>query len=167
MADDDGWTYPTGHTYQSILVEFMSFMSGEEFEDDAVFTKEQLLTIKPKDVKEFLCMKAYNDPWPKIDQGDRPTHGRSDSLYYIKKALSYYMPYKNAAWVDGKGNPTKSQTVNDMIKEVKKFEVRGEGSASNAKRPLKPSEFRKTQELFRRQGDFNHQYRYPMMALWQ
>jgi hypothetical protein len=77
------------------------------------------------------------------------------------------MPYKNAAWVQGKGNPTKSQAVNDMIEQVKKFEVRGQGSPSNAKRPLRQNEFIKTLELFRQQDNWNHRRKYPMMALWQ
>ena len=168
MADEDGWMYPIGHIYQPVMVEFMSFFHGaEEYEPDTIFTKQQLLEIRPNDIKRFLCMKAYNDPDPDTSRGARPVHGRSDSLYYDKKALSYFMPYRNAAWVQGRGNPTKSQAVNDMIKEVKKFEVRGEGAPSNAKRPLRQSEFRKTLDLFRAQPDWNCQMRYPMMALWQ
>ena len=150
------------------MVEFMSFLHGaEEYEDNKVFTREELLEIKPMDVKRFLCMKAYDDPDPNIGGGARPTNGRSDSLYHAKKALSFFMPNKAAAWCNGQGNPTKSSLVNDMIKEVKKFEVRGEGSPSNAKRPLREAEFRKTLELFREQSDWKHQYRFPMMALWQ
>jgi hypothetical protein len=57
---------------------------------------------------------------------------------YSKKALSLFMPYKNAPWANGRGNPTRSEEpVNSMIKEVKKFDVRGQGAPSNAKRPLK------------------------------
>ena len=169
MANEDGWIYPRGHTYQPVMVEFMSFLHGAvEYEADVEFTREQVLEIRPIDVKRFLCMKAYNDPDPDIGNGARPTYGRSDSLYYVKKALSKFMPNRTANWVNGQGNPTKSSLVNDMIKQVKKFEVRGEGAPSNAKRPLKQIEFRKTLSLFRADGnDWNHQFRYPMMALWQ
>ena len=172
MADndeDDGWTYPVGHIYQPVMVEFMSFLNGaEEYEKNHVFTREQVVKVRPIDIKRFLCRKAYKNPDPDIANGARPIHGRSDSLYYVKKALSYYMPNRNAPWVNGQGNPTKSVLVNDMIKQVKKFEVRGEGSKSNAKRPLKQSEFRMTLKLFRKDGnDWNHRMRYPMMALWQ
>jgi hypothetical protein len=93
-------------------------------------------------------MKAYGNPDPRIDNGARPTEGRSNSLYYAKKALSKYMPHRTANWINGQGDPTKSDLVNDMIKQVKKFEVRGQGSPSNAKCPLKQQEFRKTLSLF-------------------
>ena len=166
--EDDGWVYPVGHTYQPYMVEFMCFFhGGVEYAADTVFERERLLEIRPNDIKRYLTMKAYKDPHPNIVGGARPIHARSDSLYYMKKALSRYMPYRTANWVNGQGNPTKSDIVNDMIKEVKKFEVRGEGAPSNAKRPLKQSEFRKTLSLFRAQGDWNHRWRYPMMCLWQ
>ena len=170
MADnDDGWTYPRGHIYQPVMVEFMSFFHGaEEYDADHVFTRAQLQEIRPVDVKRYLCMKAYNDPDPDINNGARPIHGRSDSLYYLKKALSKFMPHRTANWVNNQGNPTKSDIVNDMIKQVKKFEVRGEGAPSNAKRALKQVEFRKTITLFRAEdNDWNHKWRYPMMARWQ
>lgn len=142
IMSEDGWTYPVGHVYQPVMAEFMSFFHGaEEYDNDTVFTRDQLLEIRPVDVKRYLCMKAYDDPDPDINNGARPTRGRSDSLYYAKKALLRCMPYRTASWVNGQGNPTKSDLVNDMIKEVKKFEVRGEGAPSNAKRALKQSEF--------------------------
>jgi hypothetical protein len=167
IDNDDGWVYPRSHPYQPYMVEFMRFFTGEDFPDDQVFTREQLLEIKPMDIKAYLCMKAYGDPWPDIDGGARPTNGRSDGAAFAKKALSYYMPHKNAAWCNGQGNPTKSTLVNEMIKQVKKFEVRGEGKDSNAKRPLKQSEFRMTLQLLKAKDDWKCQRRYPMMALWQ
>jgi hypothetical protein len=87
--DADGWTYPVGHIYQPTMVEFMSFFHGAvEYPDDAVFTKEQLLEIQPIDMKRYLCIKAYNDPDPDIDNGARPANGPSDSLYYRCKESS-------------------------------------------------------------------------------
>ena len=85
MADnDDGWVYPRGHTYQPVMAEFMSLLHGaEEYDNGTVFTREQLLEIRPTDVKRFLCMKAYGDPDPNIEGGSRPKEGRSDSLYYL------------------------------------------------------------------------------------
>jgi hypothetical protein len=170
VDDDDGWIYPIGHIYQPVMVEFMSFFHGaEDYEEEATFTREQMLEIRPNDVKRYLCMKAYNDPDPDTSgpNGARPIHARAESLYYSKKALSLFMPYKNAPWVNGRGNPTRSEPVNAMIKEVKKFEVRGQGAPSNAKRPLKLTKFWKNQELLRKEDDWNHKMKYPMMCLWQ
>ena len=41
------------------------------------------------------------------------------------------------------GNPTMAVAVNELIKLVKKAEVRKQGKKSNAKRDLKRPEFRK------------------------
>jgi hypothetical protein len=74
--NDDGWQYLVGHIYQPVIVEFMSFFHGaEEYAEDKVFTREQLLEIKPIDIKRYICMKAFNDPDPNIDNGAWPTHG--------------------------------------------------------------------------------------------
>lgn len=69
--------------------------------------------------------------------------------------------------VNGQGNPTKSTVVKELIKEVKKFEVRGEGAGGNAKCPRKQIEFLKTLELLRHHNDFNRRYKNPMMNIWQ
>lgn len=111
-------------------------------------------------------MKACNDPNPDTST-DRPTHGRSGSLRCAKRPLSFFMPHRTVPWCQRKGNPTESALVNDMIKEAKKFKVRGEGAPSHAKRPLKQDEFRKTIDLFRAQPDFKHKRKCPMMAVWQ
>ena len=65
MANEDGWVYPRGHTYQPVMVEFMSFLHGAvEYEADAVFTRDQVLEIRPIDVKN-----NYNNPDPDIANG--------------------------------------------------------------------------------------------------
>lgn len=168
MSEDGEWLCPHNGGYQATMVAFMCFFhGGMECEDTHEFTRDELLDIEPTNVKRYLLMKAHNDPFPDIPGGDRPVHGRSDSLHHHKKELSFFMPHKNTPWVDGKGDPTKSQIVNDMIKLVKKFEVHGEGAASHAKRPLKQTEFRKTLEPFNRETDWNHQRKCPMMVMWQ
>ena len=167
-TDNDGWVYPQSKQYQPYIVNFMEFFhGGVEYESNQEFTREQILEIQPLDVKRWLAMKAYNDPDYDVTRGDRPTHQRCESLAMAKKALSFFMVYKSVPWCNGQGNPTRSGVVNDVLKEVRKFEVRGEGADSNAKRPLRQIEFRKTMELFKRRPDFNHHYKYPMMGLWQ
>ena len=108
------------------------FHRGVEYE------KEQLLEIRPKDVKAWMANKTYGDPDCKVDQGDRPIHAMSASIVYRKKALWFFMPNNNPAWCNGQGNPTKHRSINEFIKEVLKYEVRGEGAKSQAKRPITP-----------------------------
>jgi hypothetical protein len=56
---------------------------------------------------------------------DNPIEGRSNSLLYWKKAISFFMPNHQPAWnmLTNSGNPTKSADINDLIKTVKKKEV--------------------------------------------
>ena len=131
------------------------------------FTREQLLEIQPNDLKRYFAMLAYGDPEYNIDNGDRPIYARASSIEQNKKAISYYMPNRIPSQCNGQGNPTKSAEVNDLIKEIKKFEVRGEGCDPNAKRPLREAEFRKSLELLKALESFEHKYKYPTMCLWQ
>jgi len=54
-----------------------------------------------------------------------------------------------------------------MIKEVKKFEVCGEGRLSQAKRAVRPNEFAKALSLLRSQPGFDCKHKCPMVCLWQ
>ena len=156
----------TSYGYQPHMVALMSFFHGcVDYPHDKTFTKEELLELTPLDIKRWMCDIVFGDPDPGPD--DRPTHGRSSSLEQAKKAVSFFMPNKSMQWYDGRGNPTRSATVNDLMKEVKRFEVRGEGADSQAKRPLRQIEFRKTLELLKRHGDHDHRYKYPLIALYQ
>ena len=65
------------------------------------------------------------------------------------------------------GNPTKSTNVNDLIKFIKKREVRRLGITSNAKRPLTMMEFRKALSMLESHADFEHRYRYSTMLKYQ
>ena len=170
MADEDHWTHPFKKEYHPILVRFMSFLHGRP--DDPYplktkrFTREELLEIRPNDIVRWFCLLVYDDPDPNKEIL-KPKHGRASCIEQYKKAISYYMPYRHTPWVNDQGNPTWSAPVNDLIKEIKKAEVRGEGTPSNAKRPLQEAEFRRTMELLKGQQSFECQYRFPMMCLWQ
>ena len=74
---------------------------------------------------------------------DVPTCGRSNTLAFHKKALSYFMPNKHLGWntVSLSGNPTRSPEVNNLIKQVRCHEVRGEGVSLQARRALTLPEF--------------------------
>ena len=95
----------------------------------ANFTNEELAQITPETIVRWMCVKAYGIP----DSGpnDNPTEGRSSALAFAKKAISYFMPNKLMSWNalanPPVGNPTKSIAVNNIIKLVKKKEVRRQG----------------------------------------
>ncbi|KAL3665132.1 hypothetical protein V7S43_009764 [Phytophthora oleae] len=73
----------------------------------------------------------------------KPVHRRSSTLEFAKKAISSFMPRINTTWdpVTERGNPTRSDAVNKLIKKVKKFEVRREGAESKARRAVEFAEF--------------------------
>ena len=106
------------------------------------FTADRLLQITDKQVYEWLAIRAYGVPNPGAE--DKPTFARSNSIQYSKKAVSYFMPNKNTQWCVAlnSGNPTRSTLVNNLIKGIKKKEVRKEGKALMARRPLEIDEFR-------------------------
>ena len=98
------------------------------------FSQAQLLAIRPIDIVRWMCRDAFGTPEPGPE--DKPTERRSSGLAFAKKAVSYFMPNKHMHWnVETEaGNPTKSVAVNELIKQVKKLEVRKQGKPSNAKR---------------------------------
>jgi hypothetical protein len=57
-------------------------------------------------------------------------------------------------------------SISSLIKKVKKKECHGQGVKSNDKQAYSQVEFNKVLELFRPENDWDHQYKYPMMALW-
>jgi hypothetical protein len=84
---------------------------------------------------------AYNKESPERD--DRPTKCCSNTLKYHKKAISYFMPHNLPTWDDihFTSNPTKSRSVNTLLKAIEKCEIRSEGKKSNADHPYEPEEY--------------------------
>ena len=168
MNNDDGWEYPINESYQPYMVDLMGFFHGSiEYPVDQRFSREELLELTPLDIKRWLANKAFGDPEYNVQKGDRPVHARSSTLEFCKKSISFFMPNRMPHWVNGAGNPTKSAAVNDILKEVKKFEVRGEGVGDCSMRPITEQEFRMTIRRFRGQGDWVTSWKYATMALWQ
>ena len=126
-----------------------------------VFTQEQLLTITPEQLCQWLKYKVYGDPDPGED--DRPSLGRANTLMFAKKAISFYMPNKITTWSveTNKGNPTRSIPINDLICKVKKMQVRHTGKESSARRSLEPAEFYQTLKLLQQSHDIKKQFMVP------
>jgi hypothetical protein len=118
--------------YQTVLRELVIFVDNIKYAKDHEFQMAQLAELIPQDICRRMCMKAFMnaDPGPE----DNSIHGRSLSLMYSKKALSYFMPNWLMAWneLSLAGNPTRSVAFNNLIKAVKKKEVWKQGQASKA-----------------------------------
>ena len=121
---------------------FVRCNDQEDCDADAVFAQEQLAAVKAIDVVECFNCKAHGTPTPSA--ADRPIHARSNTLCCWKKALSFFFPNRNHQWneLTETGNPAKSQILNDMTKKVKKFETRGQGAQSKARRAVDAAEFK-------------------------
>lgn len=140
--------------YRKILVKFMSHKDGAEYAIDHQFTNAELAAIVPNDIVRYMKLKGYGNADADTET-DHPTLGRSSALEYYKKALSFFIPMRNATWnpIALSGNPTRSVDVNELIKAVKKAEVRKQGKPSQARRELEEGEFIQTEEILNRAGE--------------
>lgn len=140
--------------YRGVFHRFMAYKLGrpvtfsptgrvlvDAFPKDHVFTNAELTTIDPMHICHWFCLLAYNKESPERD--DRPTKCGANTLKYHKKAISYFMPHNLPTWDDihFTGNPTKSRSVNMLLKVIEKWELRGEGKKSSADRPYEPEEY--------------------------
>lgn len=154
--------------YYDTLRAFLGYIDGVKYGRGHVFSNERLSRVVPEEIVQFFNFKAYGDPNPSSDA--RPTHGRSSALYYYKKAISQCLPNKHIPWNDlaRAGNPTRSIAVNDMVKRVAKFETRGQGAPSKARRPFKESEFREVLAQCRESNDDIYtKYMVPALLCFQ
>ena len=107
-----------------------------------------------------MAKKTFGKEDYNIDKGSQSDKAkiRSSSLEYRKKAVSFFMLNKKPTWCNGQGNPTKSDAVTDLIKDVKKCEVRRIGVPSKANHRMTRVEFRKEMKILRGGDDWNHHY---------
>ena len=109
-----------------------------------------------------MLLKAHGDPYPRPDA--RVINAQMDSLRKAKQGISWFMPNKGTAWIDGfGGNPTRHSQVHDVIRSIEAKEVKGLGVSANDKRAYREAEFMKVLELFCEQQDFDHQMKCPLM----
>ena len=118
---------PSPKAYKSALYQFMSFLDGITYSptDDTVsFSSERLASITADDIVHYFNFKAYGTQYPYADDPGPPLC-RSTTLFYHKKAISYFMPRQTMQWDDlaNRGNPTKSTAVDKVIKGVIKYEI--------------------------------------------
>ena len=148
----------------------MNFVNSTNHQDDYNFSDEELYTLKPSQIKQYFCLIAYGTEDPNLDT-DFPTICRSSNLEFAKKAISSFMPNRNMPWnqQSSQGNPTRSSELNDLIKIVKKREVRKQGKASCARRAMEISEFRQliNENRFPRNDGYTHKYALAAYFIFQ
>ena len=122
--------------YWPVLCKLMEFHHGAKYPAATTpqFEPDVLGTLTPKQVERWMNISVFGMADP--PNGANPTCGRSASLEFYKKAVSFFMPNKLMAWnsLTNTGNPTRSLEVNNLIKRVRKHEVRRTGKASQARR---------------------------------
>ena len=110
---------------QNIRTQFVFFMAFSHnrnficYPKGTIFSREQLLQIKPQHVYNWLANKAFKKVDFSVEGGDKPIHARSLSLKFQKKAISYFMPDNAPHWYNGHGNPTKHQMHCKLIDVIK------------------------------------------------
>ena len=107
---------------------FISFFRNVPFNRTHLFSADDLNDVSPqKDIDRWMNVKAFGEDNP--PDSANPLYSRSSSLKFWKKTLSLYMPNCLIPWntISNSGNPTKSTNVNDLIKRVKKKEVKKQG----------------------------------------
>ena len=115
---------PHVKAYHSYMVQLYNFTFPEEqVPKDHQFTNEELFRLSPEHIYAYFAKLAYGTTTPSLD--DTPTHARSGTLEFAKKAISSFQPNRLIPWNEQSrsGNPTRSPLVNDIIKRIKKEEV--------------------------------------------
>jgi hypothetical protein len=147
----------------------MSYVSGYKYNKYYEFFQEEQGALKPMDVNIYImCMKAYGTAEPNRD--DHPLFVRSSTLMFWKKAIPYYMPNKLMAWnaIAQVGNPTRPIEVNELIKTVKKQEVRKQGRSSTARRAITPHpKCLCMLDYLKEDQDAMHRYGVPCLFVFQ
>ena len=153
-------------------------MSYKDFDGDtsrypprtqAQFSPAQIATLTPEILYGWMCLMAYGtaDPAPNAV----PVNSRANTLCVMKKAISFFTPNRLMPWnamADPPvGNPTKSILVNDLIKRIKKDEVRLVGKASQARRPMTTGEIRLILNLLEQSGNYDWVHRFSNMVRMQ
>jgi hypothetical protein len=117
-----------------------------------VFAEDHLAAISADDILRWMNFKTFGTPFP--DPDANPTGCCSSTILSWKKSISFFIPNKHHPWESllCRGNPTRSSEILDLIKYIKKKEVRRQGVASQARRPLTLGEFRAIFQALKAEG---------------
>ena len=153
--------------YYHYLLEMMTYLFPErEYEAGHEFSAEELGVLTPEHVYRWMAHKVYGLEEPGPD--DKPI-GRSTSLNYYKKAISYFMPNRLMPWneIAKVGNPTRSTIISDLQRSTIRLETRRQGITSKADRALLAGEFQQVMDMLDAYEDFNRKYQFPCIFKFQ
>ena len=111
--------------YHPYIVKFARTLFPNQFiNSTSRFRPSSFAGVTPHLVRNYICNQTYGKEV--LTATDYPIHWRSSTAEQAKKAISFYMPQSQPSWnpATNSGNPTKSKDVNDLIKRIKKDEVR-------------------------------------------
>ena len=128
-------------SYKATLLKMVGYLDGVEHPKGTEIPQERLVELTPEHLMRWFKKVTYGTEDP---EEDASPIARSNSLEFYKKALSYFMPNRLMVWneISNVGNPTRCAEINDLIKKVKKKEVRKQGVPSRARRALSHEEFK-------------------------
>jgi hypothetical protein len=136
--------------YKSVLAAFMSFLherlAGNAYQPDHELNVAESTAVIPLDVCRYLSLKAYGAEFPSPDMN--PICSQHNTIAMDKKVISFWTPNRDMWSVTRtEGNPTQSKDVIDLLKAVKKKEVRKQGAKSRVQRPMIGKEFESMHKL--------------------
>ena len=160
-------TPKSARSYFTHLCQCLSLKDGIHYGKSHVFSKTHLLLLTPSDVCKYFNLKVFGCANP--DEDATSKLGRSSSLMFYKKAISYFMPNKLIGWnvETNSGNPTKSIEVNALIKKVQKMEVRKQGKSSQATRALTIDEIKFVMQMLRKSSNLTEMLTMPALCSFQ
>jgi len=126
--------------YRPVLLRAMGYIDGVEYPKGTVIDRQSLIDLTPTKLMRWFNKEVYGKEDPEEDT--KPLV-RSTSVEFWKKAISCFMVNRIMAWneISNVGNPTRCTELNDLIKEIKKAEVRKLGVSSKARRSLVNAEY--------------------------
>jgi hypothetical protein len=78
---------PPQRYYQNTLVALLSFLDGQKYHKDTVFSQACLAAISADDLLRWMNLKAFGSINPPANAN--PTGCRSSTLLFWKKAISF------------------------------------------------------------------------------
>ena len=120
----------------------MKHVTGRTYRPGHKWSRADLKKVTPDKIVVLVKQEVYGDADADPDEAP-PVHHRANTILYWKKAWSYFMLDQGTPWSDVAkiGNPTKAQSVNRVIRAMKKMEAARRGKPSQARRALRPVEF--------------------------